>query len=156
MTLAADTPPVVYAPRHRRTLIAAALAASLAGCYSHDSLITKARNKAIRTRIDEVDLGRYQVTMPRDQGNGELTQIEIHLFGETERYKINEIEEDLERFGPRFEDHTIRVLRELQRPILTDPELVGLRESLLTAFNEVLTGSPLKRIGFYDVRFIRH
>lgn len=126
------------------------------GCYSSEGLITKTRNKAIRTRIDEVELGEFRVTLPRDVTTGEMTEMTLRLFGESERYKINEIEDDLKARGPKIEDTAIRTLRETNREDLIDPDLKKLRTRLLAAMNEELNGAPLKSIGFYEIRFIRH
>lgn len=126
------------------------------GCYSADSLIEKTRNKAIRTRIDEVEIGSFRVTLPNDEVSGEMTEIDLRLFAESERYKINEIKSELESKAPQIEDRTLRTLRDLTREELADPDLKGLRKRLLFALNDELTDTPLRAIGFYDVRFTRH
>lgn len=126
------------------------------GCYSSEGLVSKTRNKAIRSRIDEVELGSFRVTLPRDITTGEMTEINLRLFGVSERYKINEIQADLEARGPKIEDTAIRTLRMTQREDLVDPDLKKLRTRLLAAMNEELNGAPLRSIGFYEVRFIRH
>lgn len=141
----------------RRLTSATVLAAiALTGCYNSEQLIAKTRNRAIRTRIDEVELGAFRVTLPRDDASGEMTEITVRLFGESERYKINEIEADLANRGPQIEDSAIRTLRETPREDLAEPDLRKLRSRLLAAINEELTEAPLRAIGFYEVRFTRH
>ena len=137
-------------------IAALALAASSTGCFNSEKLVTRVRNNAIRTRIDEVKLGQYRVTLPRNPLTGEMAEVDIRVYGETLRYKINEIEDELKSRAPEIEDHTLRVLRETTREELADPELTELRSRLLSSMNEVLTGAPLKSVGFHEVRFLRH
>jgi hypothetical protein len=137
-------------------VVALALGASSIGCIDGEKLATRVRNHAIRTRIDEVKLGQYRVTLPRNPLTGEMAEVDVRVYGETLRYKINEIEDELKARAPEIEDHTLRVLRETSREELADPNLVALRGRLLASMNEVLTDKPLKSVGFYQVRFLRH
>lgn len=156
VTPSADNPMPPLRFSQRQTVVALALCVPLSGCYSSDSLVKRVRNHAIRTRIDEVDLGEFRVTLPRNAQTGEMTEIDVRLYGEAFRYKINEIEDELEAKAPFVEDHTLRVLRETTRQELSEPDLVQLRDRLLDSMNEMLTDAPLTSVGFYDVRFIRH
>ena len=139
-----------------RLLACASLGLGCLGCYNGEKLVQKVRHRALRTRIDEVSLGAYQVTRPRDERTGEMTEIHLELYGESQRYKINEIEDELELKAAIIEDNTIRTLREASHSELTEPNLDRLRERLLTMLNEQIEGSPLVSIGFREIRFIRH
>lgn len=134
----------------------AALGLACAGCYNGEKLVEKIRHRALRTRIDEVPLGSFRVTRPRDERTGEMTEVHLELFGESQRYKINEIEDELELKAAIIEDYTIRTLREASQDELTEPNLDQLRTRLLTMLNEQIEGSPLVSIGFREIRFIRH
>ncbi|QDV76186.1 flagellar basal body-associated FliL family protein [Botrimarina mediterranea] len=140
----------------RLAIVALTLGVPSVGCFNSEKLVERVRNNAIRTRIDEVKLGQYRVTLPRNPQTGEMAEVDVKVYGETLRYKINEIEDELKSRAPEIEDRTLQVLRETSREELADPNLVTLRERLLTSMNEVLTGAPLKSIGFYQVRFVRH
>ncbi|MEO0531468.1 MAG: flagellar basal body-associated FliL family protein [Planctomycetota bacterium] len=144
--------------RRRFALKSAAAVACLfvGGCYNAERLVERVRDDAIRTRMEEVALGSFRVTLPRHDNTGEMTEIDIRIFGRSQRYKINEIESDLEAKGPQIEDRTLRTLRETSHEELAEPELTTLRKRLLAAMNEELTDAPLDSIGFYDVRFMRH
>ena len=141
---------------YRFAIIALLLGASSVGCFNSEKLVARVRNHAIRTRIDEVKLGQYRVTLPRNPLTGEMAEVDVRVYGETLRYKINEIEDELKASAPEIEDHTLKVLRETTREQLADPELTDLRTKLLASMNDVLTGEPLKSVGFYEVRFLRH
>ncbi|TWT96707.1 hypothetical protein Pla108_24810 [Botrimarina colliarenosi] len=140
----------------RTSLLALALCVSQVGCYSDESLLKRIRNHAIRTRVDEVELGQFRVTLPRNDRTGEMTEIDIRIFGESFRYRVNEIEEELEAKAPLIEDLAMRTLRETTRQELAEPDLESLRGRLLNSMNQLLTDAPLASVGFYDVRFIRH
>ncbi|QDT70535.1 hypothetical protein MalM25_34830 [Planctomycetes bacterium MalM25] len=139
-----------------RLLATAVLGIACAGCYSGEKLVEQVRHRALRTRIDEVSLGSFRVTRPRDERTGEMTEVQMELFGESQRYKINEIEDELELKAAIIEDETIRTLREASPDELTEPDLNRLRERLLVILNETIEGAPLISIGFREIRFIRH
>lgn len=139
-----------------RLLAYAALGLGCAGCYSGDKLVEKVRHRALRTRIDEIQLGSFRVTRPRDERTGEMTEVQLELYGESQRYKINEIEDEIELKAAIIEDETIRTLREASQQELTEPNLDQLRARLLTMLNETIEGAPLVSIGFRQIRFIRH
>ena len=140
----------------RLAIVALALGVSSVGCFNGEKLVARVRNHAIRSRVDEVKLGQYRVTLPRNRLTGEMSEVDVRVFGETLRYKINEIEDELKSRAPEIEDHTLRILRETTREELADPELTDLRARLLASMNEVLTGAPLKSVCFHEVRFLRH
>lgn len=140
----------------RTALVVAALGAASVGCVDSEKLVARVRNNAIRTRIDEVELGAYRVTLPRNFQTGEMAEVDVRLYGETPRYKINEIEDELKSKAPLIEDSTLKVLRQTTRQELADPDLTSLRARLLASMNETLSGAPLVSLGFYDVRFLRH
>ena len=126
------------------------------GCYSGDELVERVRNKAIRTRLEEIELGQFRVTLPRNEQTGEMIEVDIRVFGQSQRYKLNEIEDQLEVARPILEDRLLTALRGFSRRDLAEPDLNTLRAELLTVSNELLEDEPLEAIGFYDVRFIRH
>ncbi|MEO1497444.1 MAG: hypothetical protein AAFV43_09870 [Planctomycetota bacterium] len=131
------------------------LAAGSGGCYSGEQLIEQARNRAIRTRLDEVKLGTFRVTLPPEDG-GDMSEIDITVYGEAARYRVADLEEELAEKAPLLGDLTTRALRDVAHNELTDPNLKKLRQRLLSTVNGVLEGEPIKSIGFHEVRFMRH
>ncbi len=139
-----------------RLLACVAAGLCCAGCYNGEKLVEQVRHRALRSRIDEVALGSYRVTRPRDERTGEMTEIHMELYGESQRYKINEIEDELELKAAIIEDQTIRALRQAPHDDLTEPNLDRLRSRLLTMLNGQIEGAPLLSVGFREIRFIRH
>ncbi len=125
------------------------------GCYNGEVLIERAKHNAVQTRLVEIDLGSYRVTMPQDERNAVMTEVDIHLFGETKRYQSDEVKDELEQKQYIIQDETATTLRAFDPQKLTDPDLEELRAELLTTMNEVLA-TNLEDIGFYNIRIMRH
>lgn len=126
------------------------------GCYDADGLVEQARAQAVRNRLEEAPIGEFNVTLPRDDQIGETTEMRLRVFGESERFKIEDIVAEVDAKRAMIEDQTLRTLREASRHELAEPDLESIRERLLTVFNGVLSDSPLESVGFYEVRFLRH
>lgn len=128
----------------------------LTGCYDPQGLVERVRNDAIRTRIEEVDLGKFVITMPRDLGPEGMTEVSFHAFGATARYKREETEELLAEREFLVRHAILLAVRESTPEDFGDPDLANLRQRLLAATNDTLEESPLESVGFYDIRFVRH
>lgn len=128
----------------------------LLGCYDGEALVEDVRRKAIRTRLIEVDLGTFRVTMPRDKRTSVMTEVDLHLYGEAPRYLVSDLEKELEEKQYLVHDRAIMTLRELDPRELVDPDLIALRTRLLEAMNDVLTSTKISSVGFYNMRLIRH
>ena len=73
--------------------------AAASGCYDGAALVNDVRSAALRTRLAEVDLGTIKTTMPRDQASSTTTEVELHIFGTVPRYRVPEIEKQLQADG---------------------------------------------------------
>lgn len=144
--------------RFARSLTAIALGCvTLAtGCYDGAELISRLRAQAIRSRLEEVEIGTFHLTLPRNNNNGETIELELTVFGSSERFKISGIETEVEQNAVLIEDKAIRTLRAADLSELSEPDFATLRRRLLAVTNESLTDAPLKSIGFKDVRIVRH
>lgn len=136
--------------------IAACLAAPLCGCYSGEKLVEQVRKRAIRTRMDELPLGNFRVTLPTPIDGADMTEIDMRVYGEAPRYRIGKLEDELATKSHLLGDRATRILRQIELGELIDPNLESLRERMLQAVNEVLEGEPIEAIGFHEVRIIRH
>lgn len=129
---------------------------SLSGCYSREALVQRFRNDAMKHRVEEIDLGRFSVTMPRDPTLAETVEIDMHIFGTLARYKRDETEDQLEQDQHLFRHRTLLALRESSSEEFTDPDLVKFREKILAAANSVLEEPTIQSIGFHEVRFMKN
>jgi hypothetical protein len=140
-------------PMMRKSLVALLLPLGLcAGCYDGDALINEARSAAMRTRLVEIDLGSYRTSMPRKRNESEATEIELHIFGTVPRYRIPEIEKQLQADGYRLRSETIAAVRKSTPQELAEPNLTALRSRLEKVVNSQLADAPVKSIGFYAVQ----
>lgn len=133
-----------------------AVVSCFTGCYDTELLIQRARDKAVRSRLEEIDLGTFRVTLPRDPVTSNMTEIDVHMFGKMPHYKISGAEKELEEKAYLLHDRTLAKLRQFNQRDLIDPDLEKLRAELLVTVNSVLDDPSVKEVGFYDMRFIRH
>ncbi|MEM9185474.1 MAG: hypothetical protein AAGB00_03150, partial [Planctomycetota bacterium] len=118
-------------------------------------LVGRVRNDALRHRLEEVDLGRYDITMPRDPFAIETVEIEMHLYGSLPRYRQAEVAEMLEQRSHRLRHDTLIAVRSSSPEDFTDPDLSDLRQRLLAVTNSLLEEPSIQSIGFHQIRFIR-
>ncbi len=145
---------------HRRSwlirLALLGLAAACAGCYDGEKILQRVRNDAIKTRHEEIDLGEFRVTLPQDPKNNEMTEVVLHVFGSSVRYRLNSIRRRLEAEEFLLRQAVLEAIRNTTNEDLADPRLTLLRERLLAAVNSVLDDKPVESIGFHEVRLVRH
>lgn len=126
------------------------------GCYNGDVLVERVRHDALRHRLEEVDLGHYNVTMPRDEVTTETVEVAMHLFGSLARYRQAEVESRLEEKNYLLRHATLMAIRTSPPEDFTDPDLEKLRRRILDTTNSMLEEPSLQSIGFHEIRFIRH
>ena len=126
--------------------------ASCAGCYDPGALINEVRSAALRSRLVEVDLGSFRTTMPHPRNTSETTELQLHIFGTVPRYRVPDIEKQLQADGFRLRHETIAAVRQASREELAEPSLNQLRSRIEKVVNHILDDAPVKTIGFYDVR----
>jgi len=139
---------------HISTLLLALVCLATAGCYDGDKLVEQVRDTAIRTRLEEVEVGAFRTTLPRDTLELTRLEVDIELFGTAVRYKIPDIEEKLEFNAHRLRQSMLVALRETTADETYDPDLVSLRGRLLIVVNEYLDETPFQSLGIRHVRFI--
>jgi hypothetical protein len=122
------------------------------GCYDGKMIIDRVRSAALRNRLEEVDLGTFRTTMPRDPATNAFAEIEIHVFGTAPRYQVRSIERQLDDDGYRLRHDTLLAVRNTTLEELAEPDLAKLRERIEQVVNNVLDDAPVKSIGFYDLR----
>ncbi len=101
----------------------------------------------------EVDLGKFECTIPNDKTNSTI-QIDFHAFAKMPRYKSEEMEAVLQSHKNRFRHDVLLRVRKFDRTTLNDPDLAKLRESILAAISEVLQEDKIEMVGFYHFQFL--
>ncbi|MEX2307641.1 MAG: hypothetical protein WD738_08620 [Pirellulales bacterium] len=125
------------------------------GCYDGELLVHEARSTALNTRLAEVDLGRYLTTMPRDQKNSSFTELELHVFCTVPRSRVAAVKSRLDAEEYRLRHDTLAAIRGATSEELAEPSLTQLRSRIEGVVNAILTDTPVKSIGFYQIAFRR-
>ncbi|NOY30271.1 MAG: flagellar basal body-associated FliL family protein [Planctomycetes bacterium] len=121
----------------------------LVGCFDAESLIEERRAIAMRDRLEEVDLGEFQVSLPQPSGTVEAAEIFFHVFGQVANRDMETVQESLENLGPEFRHRLLLAVRQLALEDIQDPPLTTLRKKITDMVNETLPGEPLQSVGFY-------
>lgn len=140
----------------RLALAALLLALPAAGCYDAAAMIERVRNDAIQSRLEEVDLGDFHVTLPRDEAISETTELFLDLYARAVRYRLKEIEAKLEDEGYSYRQEMLLAIRSTTNEELAEPELTVLRERLFAVVNHTLEETPVDEVGIEYIRIVRH
>ena len=121
------------------------------GCYDGAAMVKQAHSTALNTRLVEVDLGKYQTTLPRDPSTSRYTSLDIHIFGTIPRYKLAAVTKQLKTEEYRVRYETLTAVRKSTRDELAEPNLAQLRARIEKVVNQLLADSPIQDIGFYQL-----
>ena len=124
------------------------------GCYDAKALVDQVRTDALRSQTQEIDLGLYRTTMPRDPITNTLTEIELRLFGTVPRYKIPTIQKQLKADAYKLRSDTLVAIRKTTAEELGEPDLGQLRTRLMQVANDVLADAPIQSIGVEKIRIV--
>lgn len=130
--------------------ILAVAIALCAGCYDGNEMVKQAQSVALKTRLAEVDLGKFQTTLPRDPVTNRFTAVDIHIFGTVPRYRLAAITKQLKSDEYRVRHETLAAVRKSTREELAEPTFAQLRARIEKVVNGVLEDAPVKEVGFYQ------
>ncbi len=138
----------------RSTLLFLALLCVLAavGCYDADSLVQSHRATAMLTKLEEVDLGEFRVTLPYKRGESSTAEIHFHAFGQVTYKDLKAVQKAIETHDSEIMHGLLLSVRQLPVSDLEDPRLVTLREEIRSVVNGKLEGEPLEMVGFYNFK----
>jgi hypothetical protein len=131
-------------------ILAVALALC-AGCYDGSSMVKEAQSAALKTRLAEIDLGKFQTTLPRDPVTNHFTAIDVHIFGTVPRYQLAAVTKQLKADEYRVRHETLAAVRKSTREELAEPSFAQLRARIEKVVNSVLEDAPVKEVGFYQL-----
>ncbi len=131
--------------------IAAFALGALSGCYDGSAMVKQAQSAALNARLAEVDLGKFQTTLPRDPNTNNFTALDLHIFGTVPRYRLAAVNRQLKTDDFRLRAETLAAVRRSTREELADPNYAQLRTRLEKVVNSVLEDAPVKEIGFYQL-----
>lgn len=121
----------------------------VAGCYDGEALVVQAKIEASHGMREEVDLGKYYVTLPRRADKSTTVSLDIHVFTSVPAADVAKLEEQLEKNMHRLRHDTILTLRQAASEELVDPALAALRERVANVARQTLTAVSIDTIGFH-------
>jgi flagellar basal body-associated protein FliL len=133
------------------SIIPVAALAMCAGCYNGSNMVQQAQSAAQNTRLAEVDLGKFQTTLPRDPNTQHYTALDIHIFATVPRYQLAAVNKQLTIDEFRVRHETLAAVRQSTREELAEPNFAQLRARIEKVVNGVLADAPVKEIGFYQL-----
>lgn len=122
---------------------------SSVGCFDADALIEARRTVAMRTRLEEVDLGEFRVTLPHAAERTENAEIYFHVFGQVAHRNLEKVKKSIDKHGAEIRHRMLITARMMTAEQLEDPQLKDLRTIFAEVVNETLEGNPVQSVGFY-------
>src|SRR3954454_25363059 len=133
------------------SLLAAAGLLACFGCYNGSAMVSPAQSAAVTSRLAEVDLGKFQTTLPRDPETSRYTALDLHLFGTVARHQLSAASKQIKADEFRLRHEMLTAIRKSTREELAEPNLGQLRSRIEKVVNEILADAPIKEIGFYQL-----
>ncbi|MEM8946785.1 MAG: flagellar basal body-associated FliL family protein [Planctomycetota bacterium] len=122
----------------------------LGGCFNSQAMIEARRKVAILARLEEVDLGKFRLTLPQPFETNEMAEIQFHAFGQVANRDLDQVTEALEDYGPELRHQLLLAARQLEMKDIESARLEALRTQIAKVINETLPGEPLQSVGFYQ------
>jgi hypothetical protein len=120
----------------------------LGGCYDGHEMVSRIMQRVSDDRREEVDLGVYQVTLPRGESDPVATTVKLDLVATIHRQNAREFKEQLKAVQAHLRHATIVALRSTSRKDLLEPKLTTLHERIEATTEQYLTAAPIEAIAF--------
>lgn len=130
-------------------LLGLVVCVSIPGCFNANAMIEKRRAIAILTRLEEVDLGEFRISIPRPSDEVAAAEIIFHAFGQVKNRDLKLVQSSLEIPSPDLRHRLLIASRSLSIQDLEDPKLSQLRENIASVINEDFEDDPVQSVGFY-------
>lgn len=131
-----------------------ALAACLqVGCVDAEGMINRRREIARGMRLEQVDLGKFHITLPPKTPDGKGGVLNFHAFVQVTHRDREQVQVIVGENIPRLRHHMLMAVRRFSADDLTEPELIALRKELVDAVNEPFEEPVVKEAGFYKFKF---
>ena len=121
----------------------------MTGCFDAEAMIDSRKKMVQLTRLEEVDLGSFRVTLPYQPQSNYSFVVDFHAFGRVTHSNYKKVTRIIERRGPELKHRMLIAVRELELQELQEPTLDTLRINIEQVVNEALVDHPMQAIGFY-------
>ncbi|MEO2045131.1 MAG: hypothetical protein ABGX16_00980 [Pirellulales bacterium] len=121
----------------------------LAGCYQADDIISSRKELVGLTRLEEIDLGEFRVTLPYRPRSTSSLVVDFHAFGRVSHGNYKKVSQTIEQNGPKLRHQMLITVRELGAKELQQPKLDTLRAKIEQVVNDLLEDQAMQAVGFY-------
>jgi hypothetical protein len=128
--------------------LGATATAGLGGCYDGREMVDRVLQRIADDHLAEVDLGTYQITLPRSDDDPLVTSIRLEIVGAVERRNARAVTRELAEVETSLRHATILALRQSERSELLEPDLKALRHRIMTVTAEHIREAPIRSIAF--------
>ena len=125
----------------------------LTGCFDSSAMIDARRKVAVLARLEEIDLGKFRLTLSQPVQSDAMAEIHFHAFGQIANRDLEQVTDALETYGPELRHRLLLATRAFKLEDLEDAKLERLRTQIATVINETLPGEPLQSVGFYKFAY---
>jgi hypothetical protein len=132
----------------RRRILLFALLAGLGGCYDGQAMVERISQRVSDDHREEVDVGSYQVTLPRLSDDPVATTVRLDVVATVHRKHADQFKRQLEDVRSHLRHATIITLRACRREELLEPDLATLHERIESTTEKYLTETPIDSIDF--------
>ena len=126
----------------------------LAGCYQADDIIASRKQLVRLTRLEEIDLGEFRVTLPYRPRSTSSLVVDFHAFGRVSHGNYKKVSQTIEQNGPKLRHQMLITVRELGAQELQQPKLDTLRANIEQVVNDLLEDQAMQAVGFYRFSLI--
>jgi hypothetical protein len=132
----------------RAILLIPLLTAGAGGCYDGQAMVERISQRVSDDQREEIDLGVYQVTLPRKSDDPVATTVRLELVATIHRQYADKFQEQFDKVQAHLRHATILSLRSCQREELVEADLATLHERIETTTAKFLTAAPIEAIAF--------
>jgi hypothetical protein len=121
----------------------------LAGCYQAEDIMASRKELVRLTRLEEVDLGEFRVTLPYQPRSTSSLVVNFHAFGRVSHSNYKKVSQTIEQNGPKLRHQMLIAVREMGAQELQQPALDTLRANIGQVVNDLLEDQAMHAVGFY-------
>ncbi len=122
---------------------------SLCGCYDGQAMVDRVAQRLVDDHLIEVELGDYQVTLPRQDGDPVAITVRLDLVATVEREHARAVRRELAEVETHLRHATLMTLRQSRRAELLESDLSSLHARIRSTTEQYLT-APIESIVFHS------
>jgi hypothetical protein len=123
------------------------------GCYNSEALEQSRHEDVDVTKLAEVDLGEFHITLPQATSEAGGGVVDFHAFGRVARRDQSAVAQAVDERRAELRSRMLLALRAITAAELEEPALDQLREEIAAVINGALDKKLVKNVGFYSFSY---